>query len=264
MTWVKMDDQFADHPKVAEIGAKGIATYIRGLCYASRYLTDGFLSEAVVALLLAPEIADEEIHQTYRTQDQSGVHLPERLVEADLWHRAKGGYVIHDYLVYNPSRSQVLSQRKRDRLRKGRMESDGLPAGIPPESNVSRTPTPTPKTKKEKTPPPLSSSTPSGPAAWGTVEALIELYNSATPDECPEVEQVSPGRREKARRYLKDFPDRAFWETVFREVHGSRFLRGLVKREGHAHFVADFDWLLTKGKDGTENVVKAFEGRYKD
>ena len=75
---------------------------------------------------------------------------------------------------------------------------------------------------------------------------------------------MSPGRRDKARRYLKDFPDQAFWDTVFREIHGSRFLRGLVKREGHAHFVADFDWLLTKGKDGTENVVKAFEGRYKD
>ena len=48
------------------------------------------------------------------------------------------------------------------------------------------------------------------------------------------------------------------------EIRQSAFLCGLKPSPGHEHFRADFDWLLTKGKDGTENVVKVYEGRFRD
>lgn len=123
--------------------------------------------------------------------------------------------------------------------------------------------------RREKEPPLsspiLPSLTPSNNGSdWGTPESLVALYNEATPGECPSVEWLSPARRDKARRYLSIFPDQAFWTQAFREIHASRFLRGLIKRDGHASFVADFDWLLTKGKDGTENVVKVSEGKYRE
>ena len=51
---------------------------------------------------------------------------------------------------------------------------------------------------------------------------------------------------------------------MFVRIHRSRFLRGLVKRPGHEGFVADLDWLLSKGKDGVENAVKTHDGRYQD
>ena len=60
------------------------------------------------------------------------------------------------------------------------------------------------------------------------------------------------------------FPDQVFWTETFRETKRSGLLRGLRPTPGHPNFMSTFDWLLTKGKDGTENCVKVYEGRYRD
>jgi hypothetical protein len=99
---------------------------------------------------------------------------------------------------------------------------------------------------------------------WPSPLALIRLYNDTVPPGHPTVQQPSQARLEKARRYLKQFPERSFWERVFGEIERSQFLRGKRPKPGHERFRADFDWLLTKGKDGTENAVKVFEGKYRD
>ena len=80
----------------------------------------------------------------------------------------------------------------------------------------------------------------------------------------PRVARLTPARREKARKYLLAFPDRRFWVRAFTEIRHSQFLRGLRNGPGHQHFIADFDWLLARGKDGTENVAKVAEGKYRD
>lgn len=101
--------------------------------------------------------------------------------------------------------------------------------------------------------------------AWPAVELLVELYNSRTPQEFPAVNTISPARRKKAKQYLEMFPKIEFWEQVFDNCTSSRFLRGLSNNgAGHENFKADFDWLLSKGKDGTENCVKVSEGKYGD
>mgnify|MGYP001569847173 CR=1 FL=1 len=99
---------------------------------------------------------------------------------------------------------------------------------------------------------------------WGTPEALQTLYNEATPDECPSVTKLSPERRKKAKQYLSAFPERDFWVATFEQICSSPFLRGLKPSKDGRRFIADFDWLLTKGKDGTENAVKVYEGKYGD
>jgi len=99
---------------------------------------------------------------------------------------------------------------------------------------------------------------------WPSVRKLVELYNLLTPEECPSVDTISPSRIDKAKKYLKMFPQEEFWRDVFKQIHKSRFLRGMVKNNGHESFIADFDWLLSKGKDQTENVVKVHDGRYLD
>lgn len=103
-----------------------------------------------------------------------------------------------------------------------------------------------------------------GEKMWPSPEKLVDLYNELTPDECPAVTTLTPARIQKAKAYLKTFPDRGFWEQVFKRVHESRFLRGMVQNNGHGSFRFDFDWMLTKGKDQTENCVKVAEGRYAD
>jgi hypothetical protein len=101
---------------------------------------------------------------------------------------------------------------------------------------------------------------------WPSVAALEELYNEKTPDECSAVHYpehpLSSERIKKAKRFLTEFPEQVYWEEVFAGIHRSPFLRGLRSNIGHGHFRADFDWLLSKGKDGSENFVKVHDGRY--
>jgi hypothetical protein len=116
------------------------------------------------------------------------------------------------------------------------------------------------KRREEKTPPVVPQL-----AIWPSPEALVRLYNTSAPDECPEVTIISVQRKKKAMAYLNLFPKEEFWVEVFAQISVSRFLRGLTPPTvGRKSFVADFDWLLTKGQDGTENCVKVYEGRYRD
>lgn len=129
------------------------------------------------------------------------------------------------------------------------------------------------KTKALKPPPPSSSSEEEPPdqspgqaaaevATITTPEAFVALYNANIPAGIPMVKTLSPERRQRIGRYLKDFPDRLFWITCFRAPSTSPFLRGERNRDGHRHFVFDLDFLLRKGKDGVENCVKVYEGKY--
>lgn len=98
-----------------------------------------------------------------------------------------------------------------------------------------------------------------------TPEELVEMYNTLTPDNCPAVKTLSPGRKAKCRKYLAMFPDASFWKEVFGQYHKSRFLAGLTaKVPGHEGFTPDFDWLLSRGRDGVENCVKVRDGKYRD
>ena len=76
---------------------------------------------------------------------------------------------------------------------------------------------------------------------------------------------LSPKRNSKATACLKKvLPGCGDWQQVFVEIQQSRFLRGQRPTPGHALFRADFDWLLSVGKDGTENVMKVLAGKYRD
>ena len=97
-----------------------------------------------------------------------------------------------------------------------------------------------------------------------TPEELAVLYNTLTPPHHPKVQRLSPARRKKATLYLRLFPEEEFWVAVFTEIRLSAFLRGENLQNGHEGFRGDFDWLLTKGKDGTENCIKVQEGKYRD
>jgi len=92
----------------------------------------------------------------------------------------------------------------------------------------------------------------------------VKFYNESAPKECPPVKSLSEKRRLKAKKYLRAFPQQPWWQETFANLTRSRFLRGLKNNPGHESFVADFDWLLSVGKDGTENCVKVHDGKYTD
>jgi hypothetical protein len=103
MPWFRLDDSFHSHPKVIAAGNEAIGLYVRCGTHAAQHLTDGFVGRNIVTL--------------YGGDDLAAV-----LVSTKLWHRARGGWTIHDYLDYNPSREQVERERKeaRERMRRRR------------------------------------------------------------------------------------------------------------------------------------------------
>lgn len=104
MTWVRVDDQLADHVKILKAGPLALALQVRALCWANRQLSDGFIPTHVLMLLL----------HDFEQWDQATAwaEWPGKMVEAGLWEVATEGYQIHDYLDWNRSRAQILAERK--------------------------------------------------------------------------------------------------------------------------------------------------------
>ena len=104
MTWVKIDDTFPDHPRVVGLTDAAFRTHVAGLCYSARYLTDGSIPTSALRSIGTRKAATE-------------------LEEAGLWARSDHGWLIRDYLDYNPSRADVEGKREAARVRMARVRS---------------------------------------------------------------------------------------------------------------------------------------------
>ncbi len=96
MAWVRIDDQIGRHPKLLSAGPAAAWLWVLGLAHCQSLLTNGFIAESVVPLLGIPK--------GYRP-------LVDRLIAAQLWHPAPGGYQVHDYLKHNESRDAALTRQ---------------------------------------------------------------------------------------------------------------------------------------------------------
>lgn len=122
MTWVRLDDRFNEHPKVIQVGPLAGWLFMCGLTYSARNLTDGRLPYSLI-----PMLANFQGIATTNGMVGDDVHpydLAGDLVIAGLWEEAENGdFLIHDYLEYNPSREQVLSERRANAERQNRWRS---------------------------------------------------------------------------------------------------------------------------------------------
>lgn len=96
MSWVRIDDQAWDHPKHVAAGPMAFALWVWGLLYCSRHETDGFIVESGPSRSSIPKV---------------DAHIS-KLIESGLWEKVDGGYRVHDYLSYNPSKDQRIQRRK--------------------------------------------------------------------------------------------------------------------------------------------------------
>jgi len=116
MAWVKIDDQFSQHPKVALAGPLASWLYVCGLCYCNKFLTDGVIPERIVPTLadfsgIKIEANDEATSQA--NGEANAKQLASILVQVGLWEKTDAGFLIHDYLEFNPSRDEVLATREK-------------------------------------------------------------------------------------------------------------------------------------------------------
>lgn len=120
MSWVRLDDAMPDHEKLNDVSAEACWLHVCGIAFCSRNLTDGFVPDGKIAGLLSGK-------KTPATARK----LLAQLVEPGLWEPREGGFEIHDYLKYNPSREQVLAKREatRQRVEKARAAKVGNASG---------------------------------------------------------------------------------------------------------------------------------------
>lgn len=96
MPWVKIDDHFPDNRKVSLLSDRAFRLYISALCWSSANLTEGRILTrelAVVARVRGLKVAAKELEA------------------AGLWDPINSGWMIHDYLVYNPDKAHVQAER---------------------------------------------------------------------------------------------------------------------------------------------------------
>lgn len=131
MPWVRFDDTFPIHRKVEGLSDAAFRLHVSAVSWCARNLTDGFVPEGDLELVTAR------------------VRSPERfaaeLVNRDLWHRAetvtrngavvghetgcdsgdcaaptRPGWVIHDYLEFQPSKAKVKEEQSKNAERQRR------------------------------------------------------------------------------------------------------------------------------------------------
>jgi hypothetical protein len=99
--WVKLDDHIDEHPKLGRakgrIGDSALAAFVSALAYCNRNKTGGYIPVAAVrgmTMHRRPEV------------------VADTLVDVGLWEAADGGYAIHDYDVFQPSKEKLLERRR--------------------------------------------------------------------------------------------------------------------------------------------------------
>ncbi|MEU3851770.1 hypothetical protein [Streptomyces sp. NPDC029554] len=127
MPWVKLDDRFPSHRKVALLTDRAFRLHVSAICWCSENLTDG-------------RITDRELPLVAKVRGVKAT--AQQLQKAGLWDRIDGGWEIHDYLDFNPSREQVLAERKKnaERQERFRRRKNGKPT--PPSNGGSNGVTP--------------------------------------------------------------------------------------------------------------------------
>ena len=122
MPWARFDDGFPGHRKVRRLTDGAYRLHTTAICHCAHDLTDG-------------RVTPEDIEDMPSIR-QSEKRIAE-LIKRDLWSVVSDGWMIHDYLDYNPSREQVMAERKGARERKEtwkakrRAERNAVPNGVP-------------------------------------------------------------------------------------------------------------------------------------
>lgn len=92
MSWVKVDDQFDDHPKFMDLSDAAVALWLRALAYESRFgvatIPEGFVMRA-----RAHAAADELVRREVWRREGSGFAIVERAAPRATWDKSAYGTV---------------------------------------------------------------------------------------------------------------------------------------------------------------------------
>jgi hypothetical protein len=104
LTWIKLDDKAPRHPKIAGLSDRAFRWWVRGLCYASEFLTDGLL----------PFEFTRDIPQSCINEFR----------DRRLWVLGDLGWQIHDYMDHQTARADVQREREKTRDRQAKWKAE--------------------------------------------------------------------------------------------------------------------------------------------
>jgi hypothetical protein len=99
VTWFKVDDGLAFHPKAINAGLSALGLWVRAGAWCAANLTDGALPRHMIGTLGA-QLRDAK-----------------RLVSAGLWCETEDGYQFHEWDRWQPTKAQVTAKREKDKKR---------------------------------------------------------------------------------------------------------------------------------------------------
>lgn len=126
MGWVRISDDFYDHPKFVDVTPLSIALWTVGMAYCNRNLTDGYIASSAATRLcdfdgLAYETGGNDL--MVAMEDDCTPLAIHDLLKTGLWHDnghdcpdcpqpGRRRYYVHDYLVYQPSAADIKAQKE--------------------------------------------------------------------------------------------------------------------------------------------------------
>lgn len=191
-----------DHPKVAAAGPIAAWLNVCGIAYCNRQLTDGYIPASV-----ANRLTDADEAGCYTCEE-----IAERLCEVGLWERVEGGYRIHDYLVYQPSKEAVLKEREAARSRMNKRRSSGEVRANIGRSSASPHPNPSLEVQKQrvsknqKLSPTISSNLEEAKSG-ASVKRVYDHWRQARGKTRSNYQTISPARRQKIQARLREFSE---------------------------------------------------------
>jgi hypothetical protein len=127
MSWARLDDNIAHHPKILRAGPEAAFFWVLCLTYSQRFLTDGHVPDAALGAVGSWPAARAR-------------QLAAKLVQVRLLERCPNGYQVHDYLQYN--KPAALARADRDATSRARSQAGrkgGLASGAARRPRTQRT-----------------------------------------------------------------------------------------------------------------------------
>ena len=110
MSWAKLDDRFHGNRKVRKAWKAYpacIGLHVMAITNSAQHELNGRVDPEWIEDMIPHPLARRKAVAT--------------LVECGLWDPTiDGAYLVHDYLIFNPSREQLESKREKDRIRKAK------------------------------------------------------------------------------------------------------------------------------------------------
>jgi len=118
--WFRLAGTFSDHPKVIAAGNAAVGAWVRLACWSAEHETDGFVPQEIARRFAS-------------RRELARLVVSPRASVRPLLETADDGYLLRDFLTFNPSHAQRERERAqmRERQRRHRVTEDVTPLQPP-------------------------------------------------------------------------------------------------------------------------------------